>query len=512
VGVATIPAPRVAREGKAAHRMTDPIDPPRARLPASPGEWHRAWCVTGAALLAVALAGCTMGPDYARPDAPAPAAWKELPPHKMADPQDTLARGKWWERFGDPVLNELEERVLAANQTLRAAEANYAQARAAVGAARAGLFPSVSAGASAARTRSRGGSGSGSGSAASYSTSVDAQWELDLWGRVRRLVEAAQDSAQGSAADLESTRLSLQVELAVDYLQLRVADAARKVLEDTLAAYERSLVLTQNRYSAGVVARAEVVQAETQLLGARASLIDIEATRAQLEHAIAALTGRAPSEVGIAAVSTLPMLPEIPVGVPSALLERRPDVAAAERRVAAANAQVGAATAAIFPTLTLSASGGFVGSSLASWLSLPNRAWSLGAAFAGPLFDAGLRQSQREQAVAAYDAAVADYRQVVLDSFRDVEDNLVLLRVLADESKVQQEALRAARESVTLTTNQYKAGLVAFIDVVTVQAVAFAAERTALEIEGRRLVAAANLVKALGGGFDAATLASATRR
>jgi NodT family efflux transporter outer membrane factor (OMF) lipoprotein len=460
--------------------------------------------IVACALAAVALSACTMGPNYARPDAPAPAAWKELPPHKDAAPADATPRGAWWEAFGDPVLDDLETQVTAANQTLRAAEANYRASRAAIGAARAGLFPTLNGSAGASRSGGGRSSRSGGGSGSTYSASLDAQWELDLWGRIRRLVEAAQDTAEASAADVENTRLSLQTELAADYLQLRVADAARRVLEDTVSAYERSLVLTQNRYNAGVAARVEVVQGEAQLLAARASLIDIQATRAQLEHAIAALVGKAPADVSIAVVETVPPVPDIPAGVPSALLERRPDIAGAERRVAAANAQVGAATAAIFPTLTLSASGGFLGSSLANWFSLPNRVWSLGAAFAGPLFDAGLRASQREQAVAQYDATVADYRQTVLDAFRDVEDNLALLRILDEESRVQTEALRAARESVALTTNQYRAGLVAYLNVVTVQAVALNAERTALDLNGRRLVAAVNLVKALGGGAEPA--------
>jgi NodT family efflux transporter outer membrane factor (OMF) lipoprotein len=452
-----------------------------------------------ALVLAVFASSCTMGPDYVRPEAPAPVAWKELPPHKLAEPADTLPRGAWWTSFGDPVLDDLEQQVTAANQTLRAAEANYRQARAAVGVARAGLYPTVGASASGTRARSRGSSGGGGASA--YTATADVDWEIDLWGRIRRLVESAEASQAASAADVEATRLSLQAELAADYLQLRIADAARRVLQETVAAYERSLVLTQNRYSAGVAARVDVVQAETQLLNARASLLDIEATRAQLEHAVAALTGRAPAEVTIAPVDTVPTRPTIPASVPSALLERRPDIAAAERRVAAANAQVGAATAAIYPTLSLGASGGFAGTSLASWFSLPNRFWSLGASLAAPLFDAGLRRSQQEQAIAAYDATVADYRQTVLDAFRDVEDNLALLRVLEEEARVQAEALRAARLSVELTTNQYKAGLVGFIAVVTVQAVAFNAERAALELNGRQLVAAVNLVKALGGGY-----------
>jgi NodT family efflux transporter outer membrane factor (OMF) lipoprotein len=458
-----------------------------------------------ASLLVLALAGCTMGPNYSRPEAPTPAAWKELPPHKSATPGDTTPRGPWWEAYGDAVLNDLEAQVVAANQTLRQAEANYRAARAQITGARAGLYPTLNG--SVGVTRAGGGAGGartgGGGAATATTASLNAQWELDLWGRIRRLVEAAEDTAQASAADVENTRLSLQTELAVDYFQLRVFDAARRVLVATVDAYERSLTLTQNRYNAGVAARVDVVQAEAQLLGARASLVDVDASRAQLEHAIANLVGKPPADFTIAVVETVPSVPDVPPGLPSELLERRPDVAAAERQVAAANAQVGAATAAIFPTLTLSASGGFVGSNLANWLSLPNRVWSLGAAFAGPIFDAGLRASQRDVAIAQYDATVANYRQTVLDAFRDVEDNLALLRVLDEEVRVQNEALRAARESVTLTLNQYRAGLVAYLNVVTVQTTALAAERTALELQSRQLVAAVNLVKALGGGAEA---------
>ena len=459
------------------------------------------------ALLA-ALAGCTLGPDYSRPDAEVPATWKELPPHKVATPADTAPRGDWWTVFDDPVLNDLEVRVAAANQTLRAAEANHRQAQAAITVARAGLFPSLGGGVDATRARARGGNG---GAVTALTADLTGQWEIDLWGRVRRLVEAAQDTAQATQADLENTRLALQTELANDYLLLRVADAGRRVLQETVAAYERSLVLTQNRYAAGVVARSDVVAAETQLLGARASFIDIDATRAQLEHAIADLVGQPPAAFSVAVVDTVPPVPDIPASVPSAILERRPDVAAAERRVAAANAQVGVATAAIYPTLSLNGTIGFAGTSLANWLSLPNRVWSLGAAFAGTIFDAGALQAQRTEAVAAYDATVANYRQTVLDAFRDVEDNLALLRILGEEARVQDETVRAARESVALTLNQYKAGIVAYLNVVTVQAVQFSAERAQIQLNGQRLSAAVNLVKALGGGFDAAQLQAAAR-
>jgi NodT family efflux transporter outer membrane factor (OMF) lipoprotein len=477
--------------------------PARGGSRMSRGLPRRGFVAGVAAGIGVLLASCTVGPGYVRPEVAAPVQWKDLPPHKDAQPADTLPRGEWWRVFDDPVLADLESQVAAANQTLRAAEAAYRQSQAAVTVARAGLFPAIGGDLSA--TRARAGGTRGSGTANALSVTGQAQWELDLWGRVRRLVEAAQASEAATAADVAATRLSLQSELAIDYVQLRVADAARRVLADTVAAFERSLVLTQNRYAAGVVSRADVVQAQAQLLGARAALVDVDASRAQLEHAIAVLTGHAPADFSLAPVDSLPALPQVPVALPSTLLERRPDVAAAERRVAAANAQVGAATAAIFPTLSLSAAAGLAGGSLGDWLSLPNRVWSLGAAFAAPLFDAGLRRAQQAQAVAAYDATVADYRQTVLDAFREVEDNLAALRVLADEAAIQSEAVRAARESVALTTNQYKAGLVGFLDVVTVQAGAFNAERAALEIAGRRLVALVGLVKALGGGYEPQT-------
>jgi NodT family efflux transporter outer membrane factor (OMF) lipoprotein len=278
------------------------------------------------------------------------------------------------------------------------------------------------------------------------------------------------------------------------------------VLQETVEAFQRSLTLTQNRYNAGVAARADVVQAETQLYSAQVNLVDIANTRAQFEHAIAALIGKAPADVSIPERQAVPSVPDVPVGVPSALLERRPDIAAAERRIQAANAQIGVATAAIYPSLTLSASGGFVGSSLGNWISLPNRFWSLGAALAGTLFDGGLLVAQRDEAIAAYDASVANYRQTVLTAFRDVEDSLSTLRVLEDEARVQDQALRSARESVALTTNQYKAGIVGYLNVVTVQAVALASERNTVELAGRRFAATIDLIKALGGGWQAADL------
>jgi len=470
---------------------------------------------------ALMLPACTVGPDYVRPEAVAPDAWKELPPGKIAQPSDDQSRGPWWNAFNDPTLDALERDAEAANQNLRVAEANYRQAQAAVAVARAGLFPTLNGTASATRAgagRSSGSGNSGNGANGSstggrgpvnaFQLGAAADWEVDLWGRVRREIESAGDSAQASAADLENTRLSIQADVAQNYLSLRVTDAAERVLQETVAAYQRSLTLTQNRYNAGVAARAEVVQAQTQLLGAQASLVDIKATRAQFEHALAILTGRPPADVSVSVTDTMPPMPDIPVTVPSQLLERRPDIAGAERRVAAANAQVGVATAAFFPTVSLSANGGSAASTLGSLFSAPALFWSVGASLAQPIFDAGLRKAQREETLAQYDAAVATYRQTVLTAFQDVEDQLANLRVLGEEASVQREQVRAARESVDLTINQYQAGLVSFINVVTVQATLFAAQRSDLDLQNRRYTAAVALVKALGGGFTTASLAA----
>jgi NodT family efflux transporter outer membrane factor (OMF) lipoprotein len=451
-----------------------------------------------AAIAALIVSGCTVGPDYVKPDAPAPAAYKEMPPAKIAAPADLLPRGPWWGIYGDATLNGLMEQIPSANQSLRAAEANYRQSQAAVLAARAGLYPTVDANVSA--TRARQGRAE---TTTLYSLGVPVDWELDLWGKIRRTVEASQDSAEASAADLAATRLSLEAQLAQAYFALRVADRSKRLSDETVAAYTRSLVLTQNRYDSGVAARSDVVQAETQLQSAQVQAIDIGVTRAQLEHAIAVLIGKAPADYALPPVESVPSLPAIPGAVPSELLERRPDIAAAERRVAAANAQIGVATAAFYPSVSLSGSIGFASSSLSNWISLPSRAWSLGAALATPLFDAGLRKAQRDEAVAAYDATVANYRQTVLTGFQDVEDNLAALRILEDEAKAQDVALQSARKAVELTTNQYRAGIVNYISVVAFQAIAFSAEQNAVNLNGRRLAASVALVKALGGGFEA---------
>ena len=465
------------------------------------------WCALALAL----LAGCAVGPDYRRPDVEVSAAYKEAAGWKVAEPQDESSRGNWWEIFGDPQLSALLESVDISNQNVLLAEARFRQARALVAQSRAALFPTLDA--SASITRSRSPSGLIGGTTAgrivdNRSVGLSSSWEIDLWGRLRRAVESSAASAQASAADLAAARLSAQAELASDYFQLRVLDAQKQLLDDTVTAFGKSLELTRNRYTAGVAAKVDVVQAETQLKSTLAQAIDTGVQRAQLEHAIAILVGKPPSEFSIAPVPLAATMPRVPLGLPSELLERRPDVAAAERRAAAANAQIGVAKAAYFPSLTLSASGGFRSANAADLFTTPSRFWSIGPALAQSIFDAGLRSAQTEQAIAAYDATVAQYRQAVLAGFQEVEDNLAALRILEEEAKVQDDAVRAAHESVVLTTNQYKAGIVSYINVVTVQTTQLSNERTAVGILGRRLVAAATLVKALGGGWSAQELAA----
>jgi len=466
---------------------------------------------SAAVILALALAACAVGPDYRRPDVEVSAAYKEAAGWKVAEPQDESSRGNWWEIFGDPQLSALLESVDISNQNVLLAEARFRQARALVAQSRAALFPTLDA--SASITRSRSPSGLIGGTTAgrivdNRSVGLSSSWEIDLWGRLRRAVESSAASAQASAADLAAARLSAQAELASDYFQLRVLDAQKQLLDDTVTAFGKSLELTRNRYTAGVAAKVDVVQAETQLKSTLAQAIDTGVQRAQLEHAIAILVGKPPSEFSIAPVPLAVTMPRVPLGLPSELLERRPDVAAAERRAAAANAQIGVAKAAYFPSLTLSASGGFRSANAADLFTTPSRFWSIGPALAQSIFDAGLRSAQTEQAIAAYDATVAQYRQAVLAGFQEVEDNLAALRILEEEAKVQDDAVRAARESVVLTTNQYKAGIVSYINVVTVQTTQLSNERTAVGILGRRLVAAATLVKALGGGWSAQELAA----
>ncbi len=458
--------------------------------------------------------GCAVGPNYKRPTAPEPPAFKEQTapegepsPWKPAEPSDAAPRGKWWEIFEDPQLNSLEEQVDVSNQSIAQAEAQYRGARAAVRGARADFFPTVTTSPSV--TRSRGAATLANGAPATvnqYQFPADVSYEVDAWGRVRRSVESSVALAQASAADLETIRLSMHAELASDYFQLRGIDAERQLLEDNVTAYEKALQLTLNRFHQGVVSGVDVAQAQTQLETTRAQATDLRLSRAQFEHAIAILVGKAPADFAIAPPAAVPPPPVVPVGLPSELLERRPDIAASERRVASANAQIGVATAAFFPRLLLAASGGYGSSTLVSFFSLPNRFWSIGAALVETLFDGGKRRAATEQARAAYDASVAAYRLDVLTAFQDVEDNLAALRILAIEARQQAAAVEAAERSLTIARNRYEAGVTTYLEVITAQTVALTNERVAIELSTRRLTSAVNLVKGLGGGWDPASL------
>ncbi len=448
---------------------------------------------------------CTVGPDYVRPTAPVPPAYKELEGWKVAQPKDESIRGAWWEIFQDPHLNVLEEQVNVSNQNLAFAEAQFRQARALVQTARAGYFPALTIGFSYTRssrsTTLSPGQTTRRNTTPDYLLPVDVSWEPDLWGRVRRTVEASRANAQASAADIEVTRLVVQAELAQDYFQLRTLDSQKQLLDETVIAYQNFLELTKKRYSSGVASKLEVLQAETQLKTTRAQAIDIGVQRAQLEHAIALLVGTPASlfSIPIAPVTIAP--PSIPVGIPSELLERRPDIASAERLMAAANARIGVAVSAYYPTVTLSSLGGFESSSLPKWLIWPSRFWAVGAAITEMVFEGGLRRAQTEQARSAYDATVAFYRQTVLTGFQEVEDNLAVLRILEEEVRAQDEAVKAAQESVTLAINQYKAGIVSQLNVIVSQTAALNNQRTAVDILSRRMIASVLLVKALGGGW-----------
>ncbi len=466
--------------------------------------------VLAAAALAL-LAACSAGPKYERPAVDAPAAYKEAGNWKVAQPRDDVKRDKWWEVFGDAQLNSLIAQIDVSNQNVRVAEANFRQARTLVQQARASLFPSVDGRASVSRSRSVGTAARAGTTANNYNLALDANYEVDIWGRVRNTVSANVAGAQASAADLEMVRLLAQAELAFNYFQLRVLDQQRQLLDDTVAAFQKSLEMTRNRYTAGVAGKVDLVQAETLLKSTQAQAIEIGVQRAQLEHAIAILVGKAPANFALPPQTAKVAVPVVPLNQPSELLERRPDIAAAERRVAAANARIGVAKSAFFPSLTLSGSAGFESSRLADWLNWPSRFWAIGPAIAQSIFDAGLRRALTDQAIAVYDANVAAYRQTVLEGFQEVEDNLAALRILEEQEKMQEEATVAARQSMDLTINQYKAGTVSYLNVVTVQSAWLNNERALVGIRGRRLAAAVTLVKALGGGWNAAELPAGGR-
>jgi hydrophobe/amphiphile efflux-1 (HAE1) family protein/NodT family efflux transporter outer membrane factor (OMF) lipoprotein len=449
------------------------------------------------ALVLTLCADCTVGPDYVKPAAETPPAYKELKGWKVAQPSEHLIGGSWWRIFNDPQLDALEAQVDSSNQTLAVAEAQLQQARAQVRVARAGYFPIATVGVSYARSLAP----NSSSPVSDYTLSAPVSWEPDFWGRIRRLVESSRAGAQASAADLEASRLLIHAELAQDYFQLRTLDRDRQLLDETIIAYQKFLQLTKNRYVGGIAAKTDVMQAETQLKTTQAQAVDVGVQRAQLEHAIALLLGKPASLFSIPVAPLVAVPPAIPVSMPSELLERRPDIAAAERRMAEANAQIGVAKAAFFPTITLNASGGFESSDLSDWLSWPSHFWSIGTSISELVLDGGLRSAQTDQARAAYDANVAFYRQTVLAGFQEVEDNLAALRILEEEAGIQEEAVRAAQESLALIENQYREGIVSYLNVIVAQTTALGNERTAIDILGRRFTAGVLLIEALGGGW-----------
>jgi len=428
-----------------------------------------------------------------------------------AQPADQLARGKWWEIYGDPQLNRLEDKIKVSNQTLKGAVAQFEQARAMVRFERSDFYPTVTAGAAGFTNRlSRNRALATSVSTTNYSDIqmpvVSVSYEPDLFGSIRHTVEAARTGAQASAGDLENVSLSLHAQLAVDYFELQSLDADEEVLNSSVATFQRALELTQNRYKGGVASAVDVAQAETQLETTRAQAIDVRAARAQFEHAIAVLIGEPASSFSIANSPLEQTPPPIPVGLPSELLERRPDIAAAERRVASANEQIGIARAAYFPSVSLSGSGGFESTSLTNLLSGPSGFFSAGASALVTVFDAGRRSSVSEQAQAAYQQNAANYRETVLNAFREVEDNLASLRILAEEAKTQQAAVAAAEHSVDLSTNRYKGGVASYLEVTTAQGIALTNQRLEVDVRGRRMTSSVQLIQALGGGWRATEL------
>jgi len=457
--------------------------------------------------LALLLGGCAVGPDYQQPDAPAASAFKEAEGWKAAEPSDALDRGEWWTLFGDATLNELVARVNVSNQNIAAAQASYDAARALVREQRASLFPSVSLDGSFTRNDSGDGEGSQyqtrSGITNSYQASIGASWEVDVWGRIRRNVEAAGAAAQTSAADLASARLSAQGELVTNYLALRESDAEMSLLQSTVEAYQRALQIAQNRYNVGVAPKSDVLSAQTQLYSAQADLEGMVQQRQQLEHAIATLVGVTPAELSIAPADWNSVVPQVPLGLPSTLLERRPDIASAERAVAQANANIGVARAAYFPTLTLSSSYGSAASTISSLLDASTMAWSVGASAAQTLFDFGARKAAVRQSEAQHRQTVAAYRQAVLAAFQDVEDQLTAARVLERQHGFRRQASDVADENEQLILNQYRAGQVSYSEVVTAQASALSARRSLVQLEGDRQTTAVALIQAIGGGWKA---------
>jgi NodT family efflux transporter outer membrane factor (OMF) lipoprotein len=464
------------------------------------------------------LASCAVGPDYVRPDGPLTAAYKEPAPEtyknagvwKPAHPRDDRVRTNWWELFGDEQLNCLEQEVTLSNQDLKAAEARFREARELVGYARAAEFPTINAGSEFRSLRDSSNQPyfplPSSHATGDFALPVDLSYEIDVWGRIRRGVVAAAEAAQAIAADLESVKLSLHAELAVDYFELRSADAQQRLLEDTVSAYSDSLQLTRARLDGGASPESDVAQAKVQLDTARVQATDIAVRRAQYEHAIAVLTGQPPASFRLAAAPLDSEPPAVPVGIPSELLERRPDIAAAERRAGAANEQIGIAIAAYYPSLSLNGVGGFESSSIAAWFDWPSRLWAVGLSLAQTVYDGGRRHARTGAARAQYDAAIADYRQTTLTAFQQVEDSLAALSILERETQQQDEAVDSARNNLRLFTDRYVGGHDNYLQVITAQTAYLDNERNQVEIRRRRMDATVLLVKALGGGWSAAEL------
>ncbi|MEP6548182.1 MAG: efflux transporter outer membrane subunit [Gammaproteobacteria bacterium] len=465
-----------------------------------------------AAGLALAAA-CAVGPDYHRPKMDAAPSYKEAGDWKPSEPNDAMSRGPWWEIYGDDALNQLEVKVDISNENVKAAAAAFDQSRALVAQARAGFWPTVGASAGV----QRGGSPLTTLNAAgqpitttrsqtTYSAGVSGNWALDIWGQIRRSTESNRAAAQAGAAALAAARLSAQAELAIDYFELRAQDQLQKLLDDTVIAEQQSLAITESRYRFGVVARADVVSAQAQLLSSQAQQVNAKIQRAVLEHAIAVLIGQQPALFSLSPSAMRSDVPTVPAGVPSTLLERRPDVAEAERRVASANAQIGVAKAAYFPSLTLSGSDDYSSRTWSHLFSLPNRIWSIGPELAETLIDGGLRRAQVASARAAYEVSVDNYRQTVLSGFQQVEDNIVTLRVLEQQAVIEDAAVAAARESEKLTLNQYKAGTVPYSSVIIAQTTRLSAEQAALAVLSSRLQTSVALIEAVGGGWSASQL------
>ena len=459
----------------------------------------------------VLLSGCAVGPKYHPPAVQAPPAYKELGDWKPAQPNDQNLGGEWWKIFQDPQLDALEGQVNVSNQNLKAAEAQFTQARATLRYYRADYYPTVTVGASATRTRVSAHRPPPNSifNGITYNDFVlpfDFSYQADVWGRVRKNVESYREQAQASAADLATVNLSMHADLALDYFQARSLDAEEQLLNSTVKEYEKALELNESRFQGGIASEVEVEQAKTQLQTTRAEAIDVGVLRAQYEHAVAILIGKPP------AVFTLPPLPlttpppHVPVSVPSELLERRPDIAAAERRVASANAQIGVAKAAYYPIISLGASGGFESSAISTLINGPSGLWSIGLSAIGTIFDGGRRHAVTDQARAAYDYQVATYREDVLTSFQQVEDNLAAVRILENEANVQDQAVVAAQNSLNLSVTRYKGGVTSYLEVITAQSAALSDEVTAVNILGRRMANTVLLIQALGGGWDRSSL------